>query len=129
MRFVYKQFPILGPESTRASEASECAAEQDQFWAYHDLLFANPGGLTDAKLISLAGDIGLDTAAFEVCLSSGRYTSLIANDAAVVQSLGVRGTPGFVINGKYLAGAQSYEAFRQIIEQELLAASGDEPLG
>ena len=125
VRFVYKQFPILGPQSTRASEASECAAEQDQFWAYHDSLFANPGGFTDAKLINLAGQIGLDSAAFEACLASGRYTDLIANDAAIVQSLGVRGTPGFVINGKYMAGAQSYEAFQKIIEQELLAAGVD----
>ena len=125
VRFAYKNYAILGPDSALAAEASECAAEQDQFWAYHDRLFANPGGFADAKLISLAGQIGLDTAAFEACLTSGRYTSLIANDAAVVQSLGVRGTPGFVINGKYLAGAQSYEAFRQIIEQELLAAGID----
>ena len=43
VRFVYKHYAILGQVSTRAAEASECAAEQDQFWAYHDQIFIQQG--------------------------------------------------------------------------------------
>lgn len=99
MRFVYKHFAILGPESNRSAEASECAAEQGQFWAYHDGIFVdqvtNRSSLNADRLTELAGEIGLDTAAFRSCLESGKYTSQITQESLSVQSLGVRGTRHF----------------------------------
>lgn len=130
VRFVYKHFAILGPESNRAAEASECAAEQGQFWPFHDLVFsdqvASRSSLDDAYLASVAGQIGLDTAAFSECLSSGRYTSQIRQESFSVQSMGIRGTPGFLINGVFVSGAQPYEVFQQIIEEQLQALSASQ---
>ena len=120
VRFVYKHFAILGPESNRSAEASECAAEQDQFWAYHDRVFADQNesrsSLSAERLGQLAGEVGLDTTAFDECLNSGRYASLISQETLGVQSLSVRGTPAFLINGIPLAGAYPYEDFERIIE-------------
>ena len=125
VRFVYKQFAILGPESNRTAEASECAAEQDKFWEFHDYVFAdqanNRSPLNDETLISLAAGVGLDVAAFTECLQSNRYTNQISEESLAVQSLGVRGTPGFVVNGVYIAGAQPFEVFQQVIEEQLQA--------
>jgi protein-disulfide isomerase len=67
----------------------------------------------------LAGDLGLDTAAFRECLSSGRYRANLEEDIAEGQRLGVGGTPTFFINGRKLVGAQPFERFKQIIEEEL----------
>ena len=129
VRFVYKHFAILGPESNRAAEASECAAEQGQFWPFHDLVFkdqATTGSTLDRnQLSSLAAEIGLDTAAFEECLSSGKYSFQIVQESQSVQALGVRGTPGFLVNGLYIAGAQPFEVFQQVIDEQLTATEAN----
>ncbi len=62
--FVYRDFAFLGPESTRASEAARCAAEQGKFWEYHDYLFnhqkgENQGAFSDLYLKSFAGELKL----------------------------------------------------------------------
>ncbi len=123
VRFVYKHFAILGPESSRSAEASECAAEQDKFWAFHDLVFndqmATHSQLTDDKLVSLAEELGLDTTAFTECLNKGEYSNQIRQETASVQSMGVRGTPAFLVNGVFISGAQPFEVFQQIIEEQL----------
>jgi protein-disulfide isomerase len=127
VHFVYMQYPILGQESVRAAEATECAAEQDKFWPLHDTLFedmyADHSSYTDDKLIEFAKKIELDVETFSSCLASGRYSDLISQDRASIQELGVRGTPAFLINGIYLSGAQPYEVFQEVIEEQLKQAS------
>lgn len=129
VRFGYQHMAFLGPESQWAAEASECAAEQDAFWTYHDLLYdrqagENGGAFNKDNLKQFAVDLGLDTGAFNTCLDSGKYSALVSTETATVQSLGVRGTPAFLVNGRPLVGAQPFEAFQQIIEAEL--AGNDE---
>jgi hypothetical protein len=123
VRFAYKHFAILGPESNRAAEASECAAEQGQFWAFHDRTFVDQiterSSLSADRLTELAGEIGLETSAFRECLDSGKYTSQITQESLSVQSMGVRGTPAFLINGVFVSGAQPFEAFEQLFEDQL----------
>lgn len=125
---MYKHFAILGQESNRAAEASECAAEQDAFWAYHDAIFEDQvrqgSRLDSPRLVELAEELSLDTEAFETCLSSGRYSMQIAQESQVVQSLGVRGTPAFLLNGIFISGAQPFEAFEEIIEDQLNLLEG-----
>lgn len=128
VRFVYKHFAILGAESSRAAEASECAADQDQFWPFHDLVFqdqvATRSSLDHDKLVELAGQIGLDTTIFSECLSSGNHSLRISRESQAVQALGVRGTPGFLVNGLFVSGAQPFEVFQQIIEEQLALTGG-----
>ena len=123
LRFVYKHFAILGPESNRAAEASECAADQDKFWAYHDLLFvdqlANRSTLNDERLVSLAIEIGLDTDTFSQCLTSDKYANIVKQETLTIQSLGARGTPAFLLNGIPIVGAQPFEEFEKLIEEQL----------
>ena len=118
VRFGYRHFVVLGPQSQQAAEASECAGEQGAFWAYHDLLFAGRTRGAD-NLKQLAADLGLDTTVFNACLDSGTYASVVRAESALIASLGVRGTPAFLVNGQPLAGAQPFEVFEQIIEAEL----------
>jgi protein-disulfide isomerase len=125
VRFVYKHFAILGPESTRIAEATECAAEQGQFWAYHDRVFADQttvrSTFNDDNLADLAGELGLDTTAFGECLASGRYTDQIQRESQAASAMGLRGTPGFLINGVFVSGAQPVETFQQVIKEQLQA--------
>ena len=115
---------FLGPESQWAAEASECAADQGAFWAYHDRLYdrragENQSAFSQDNLKQFAADLGLDTATFNSCLDSGKYASLVRTETATAQSLGVRGTPAFLVNGRPLVGAQPFEVFQQAIEAEL----------
>jgi protein-disulfide isomerase len=125
VQFIYKHFAILGPESNRAAEASECAAEQDKFWPFHDLVFqdqqANRSSLSIDKLVSLADEVGVEATPFRECLASGRYSLQIARESQTVQALGLRGTPGFLVNGLFINGAQPFEVFKQVIDEQLAA--------
>lgn len=124
VRLGYLHMAFLGPESQWAAEASECAADQDAFWDYHDLLYnrqagENRGAFDKDNLKQFAAELGLDTQVFNECMDSGKYASLVQTETAMAQSLGVRGTPAFLVNGQPLVGAQPFEVFEQIIEVEL----------
>ncbi|MCB0194004.1 MAG: DsbA family protein, partial [Anaerolineae bacterium] len=124
VKMAFVHFPILGADSMQAAEATECAAQQDRFWDYHNTVYDNIGiGYTPANLTSLAKDIGLDTATFEQCLANFPETSLLEDDVRLSQVMGVRGTPAFLVNGIPLAGAYPYEEFEKIIDEILEGAS------
>jgi protein-disulfide isomerase len=115
---------FLGQESVWSAEASECAADQDAFWEYHEKLFAsqsgeNQGAFNKDKLKELAVELGLDTETFNECLDSGKHTMAVQESTQIAQSIGVRSTPAFLINGTPMLGAQPFEAFQQVIDQLL----------
>ena len=75
--------------------------------------------LTNGKLVDVATELGLDSPEFSACLDSGRNTSLVTQESLSIQSLGVRGTPAFLVNGVFISGAQPFEVFQQVIEEQL----------
>ena len=118
---MYRDFAILGELSDKASEASECADDQDMFWEYHDLLWIN--GVVDVNsLKSYAAELGLDTATFNDCLDTGKNTAEVQNDSLDAQAYGVGGTPAFFINGQLVSGAQPFSVFQQVIDAALQEA-------
>jgi protein-disulfide isomerase len=120
IHFVYRHYPLPGHTNARpAAEASACAADQNQFWAYHDLLFANPSSLTDADLKQHARSLKLDTAKFDACVDSHKFKALVDSDVKEGDEVGVNGTPAFFVNGRMLSGAQPYEVFKRLIDEEL----------
>ncbi len=125
-RLVFRSFPVHGDPAVLAALAALCAHEQGRFWEYHDRLFSislNEGGKAlDAgagRLKALAAELGLDEARFDLCLASQKYAQAIQADLAEGERLGVAGTPTFFINGREIVGAQPYEAFKRVIEEEL----------
>jgi len=121
VRLVYRHYPLteIHPEAQRAAEASMCAEAQNHFWEMHDLLFENSGNLTDENFLKLAGQIGLDTNAFQSCLISGKYRSLIGEDLRAGATAGTQGTPTLFINGRYLHGNYPFGDVAEIIDEEL----------
>ena len=102
-----------------ASEAAQCAHEQDKFWEYHDYLFTNQRALKAENLKQYAADLSLDTEAFNTCLDGGKFRNDVNTDLQEGSSVGVTGTPAFFVNGRFLSGAQPFEAFQKIIDEEL----------
>ena len=111
---------FLGDDSQRAAEASECAAEQGQFWPFHDALFArtagrNAGVFSSTLLKQYAAEVNLDAAAFGSCLDSGRYAAAVRAETEAGRARGVTRTPTLFVNGQKLEGAPTYEALLQVI--------------
>lgn len=120
VRLVYRDFPLsFHPQAQKAAEASECADDQDKFWEYHDLLFESgvAGGIASFK--AYAGQLGLDQATFDSCLDSGKHAQEVQADLQQGSAAGIRGTPGFIINGQIISGAQPYQVFEQAINAAL----------
>lgn len=124
VRLEFKHFAFLGEESVLAAEASECAREQGQFWPYHDLLFAsqsgeNRGAFSKAGLKSLASRLGLDQGAFDRCLDTRRYSSLVRQETEGGRQLGVDATPSFFIGERAIRGLPSLQSLRQLLDSLL----------
>jgi protein-disulfide isomerase len=120
IRFVYRHYPLPNhPDARPAAEAAACAQEQDKFWPYHDQLFANASKLSAKDLKDHAAAAGLDPARFASCVDSHRTKSKVDADIADADAAGVSGTPAFFINGRPLEGAQPFDAFKRIIDEEL----------
>jgi protein-disulfide isomerase len=124
VKLQWKQFPLPqlhGEAAVIAAEASECAAEQNAFWEYHDALFLNNTRLVFniENLKRLAEELGLDTEKFNTCLDSERYLSKVAADYDEAKRRGLDATPTFLVGQTQIVGAKPYSEFETAIEQEL----------
>ncbi len=120
VKLVFRDFPLdIHPLAPKAHEAARCAAEQQKFWEYHDLLFERSPNLSLPELKQYAADLKLVGASFAKCLDSGKYRQAVADDVQEAARLGASGTPTFFINGRLLVGAQPLTAFQKVIDAEL----------
>lgn len=123
VRHVFRDFPLnFHPNAIPAANAAECIREQggdEIYWAYHDILFENQTALSVADLKTYASEFDIDQGRFDACVDEEKYKAEVAEDFADGQKYGVRGTPGFFINGVPLSGAQPYAAFEAAIEAAL----------
>lgn len=125
--WIFKHFPLnIHPQAPAAGVAAECAAEQGQFWEMNDLLFANVDAwsINDPTpvFVDLAGQLGLDSAAFTACLAEPAMAERVNADLAAGQPY-VRGTPTFIIlkgeQGSIVPGALPADRFSAILDEEL----------
>ncbi len=120
VRVVYKHLPLpFHQRALPAAKAAVAAGKQGKFWEMHDLLFANQQNLDDETLRAHAAQLGLDAEQFQADSGSAEVAAIVAEDLKQAGELGVTGTPGFFVNGRFLSGAQPYQAFTSRVEQEL----------
>jgi len=121
---VFMDFPLtaIHPMAMSAAVASHCAEEQGKYDEYHKALFEKQKELSNDNLKKWAGDLGLDQAKFDACLTSGKYEADIKRSVEAGQKVGITGTPGFFVNGIAIKGAQPFEVFQKTIDEELARA-------
>ena len=123
VKYVFRDFPLPShPQAGPASNAANCLRDQtddENYFAYHDLLFDNQGNLSTDKFKELAQGFDIDQDEFATCVDQQQFIDEVNADLADGSAAGVRGTPAFFINGTIVSGAQPFAAFRQVIEAEL----------
>ena len=116
VRVVYREFPVLGPESVVAARWALAAAEQGKFRAFHDALYA--AGPPSVENITLAaGKAGLDKALANKAVQSKAVEQEILANHKLGEQLAMTGTPAWVIGGKLLAGARDYAGLAQAVAE------------
>ena len=120
VQYRYIAFPGASKE---AAIAAECAAQQGQFWPYHDLLFANETGAADQysqpRLLGFADKLQLQGADFRTCMASTTPIDVINADMARATELKIESTPTIVVNGEMISGARDFATFQELIERKL----------
>lgn len=136
VKIEFRHFPILGAESVYAAAAGVCAAKENKFWEYKKLLFltqAEAGQLTSEKvnvgrfsqdnLTKYATAVGLDATAFTTCFLDSTTVDALTADVIAGQAAGIRGTPGFILNGVAQAGQPADLAgWRKLLDDAVAAA-------
>jgi protein-disulfide isomerase len=123
--FAFRSYAFLGPASTLAANAAECANDQGKFWEFHDYMYKNQPDETDTSmftndsLTSIAGQLGMDTTQFSDCLTNTKDSKNLSEDMSAASAAGVTGTPTLFINGTPVVGAQPYSAFKAAIDAAL----------
>jgi protein-disulfide isomerase len=129
VRIAFKHQPLpFHPNAKPAAAASLAAHEQGKFWEYHDKLFANQRALSRESLEQYAQELKLDMGKFKAALDSGKFNAQIDADSAEGMRIGANGTPTFFINGRTFVGAQPFEAFKRVIDEELQKAAKGGPV-
>ena len=105
-----------------AALAAEAAGKQGKFFAMHDLLFANAKELTDENFAKWATELGLDVERFNRDMTDPAIGKKVDDNQKQGATLGARGTPAFFVNGRYLSGAQPFDAFKALIDEEMKKA-------
>lgn len=121
VRFVWRDFPVITADSPKAAEAGRCANDQGKFWPFHDLVYAKAPAISVSNLKTYAAQVGLDTAAFDDCLDSGREAATVQASLSDAEARGFTGTPSFLVNGKVLAGPPSFTELSRIVDTDLAA--------
>jgi len=119
VRFVWRDLPIITLESPKAAEAADCAADQGQFWPYHNLLYVKAPAIAVSDLKTYAAQLGLDAAKFNACLDSGQHAADVQADLQDGLGRGFRATPAFLVNNKPLIGPPSFEQLSMMIDANL----------
>jgi protein-disulfide isomerase len=109
VELIFLDLPLqMHSRALEAAKAAACAGEQQMFWDMHHQLFANQRALAPDDLAIYAKELGLDLAAFQSCLASNRLLAGIREDVRTVNSLGVAGTPAFLL-GRRVPGGDKVE--------------------
>jgi protein-disulfide isomerase len=130
VQYLTRDFPLnFHPKAKGAAIAANCSLQQDAYWSMRDSLFENMKQLSDEVYQQAATSLSLDMNKFSSCLLDEAIASKIQQDVAYGTSLGIRGTPSFIIgrvennqliNPKLVVGAQSFETFALLIDSLLV---------
>ncbi len=126
VNLVFKDFPLNGPDSVLAAEATYCANDQGRYWLYHDELYTNwagerTGWITDNSLNTFAESVDLDIEKFNSCLDDHKYRQKVLDLEKFGRNIGIDATPSFLVFNEEkiikITGNQPLDVFRKVIDE------------
>jgi protein-disulfide isomerase len=115
VRVAYKEFPILSPESVLAARAALAANRQGKYERFHELLMEAAGPLTLERILAVAGEATLDVEALKGEMSAPAVQAALDKTQALAQSLGLRGTPAFIVGTEFVPGAVDLPTLKALV--------------
>lgn len=117
IRFIYKEFPILGPESVFAARAALAARWQGKYGEFHDALMRSKGRLPEERVFSIAASVGLDPTVLRHDMETRRFELdvIIERNLDLAKALDITGTPGFVVEDAVVQGAMDKDSFVNLV--------------
>ena len=115
LRLVYKEFPVLGPESVTAARAALAARQQGKYDGFHRALMATKGEINEAAVFKVASSVGLDVERLKRDMAAPEIDRILKANTSLAAALDIRGTPGFVVGDEIVPGAISLDALKQLI--------------
>ena len=123
VRVAFKHNPLpFHPNAMPAAQATIAAGAQGKFWEMHNALFKNQQNQSREDFDKYAKELGLDLAKFKADFDAPATKERVQQEMQDASKFGARGTPSFFINGRPLSGAQPFDNFKKIIDEEILAA-------
>ena len=117
VRLVHKQFPILGPQSVQAARAALAAIKQGKGLELHRALMESRGSFDDAMIMDTARKLGIDTARLATDMKAPEVLAQLQRTMELGRSLGIKGTPAFIIGDTLLPGAVDADTLRSVIAE------------
>jgi protein-disulfide isomerase len=115
LRFVYKEFPVLGPSSVTAARAALAAVRQGKYDAFHRAMMALKGQIDDDAVFQVAGSVGLDVARLKRDMALPEIDKALKANIRLAEALDLHGTPGFVVGDQIVPGAISLDELKELI--------------
>ena len=117
VRVVYKEFPILGPESLVAAKVALAAHRQGKYQEVHEALMAHKGSFERAALLEVAANVGADATRLSADMEDPAILGQLRANDALAAELGITGTPGFLFGNQLVPGAISFDEMKKLVAE------------
>ena len=119
IKISFRDYPILSTTSTSAAKAALAAQKQGKYFNFHSNLMKFQGNLTEEEIFNIAKSSGLKIKQLKLDMDDPEIVAIINDTRDLAKSLGIRGTPTFLINGKLFAGALDENRLKFLIDEAL----------
>ncbi len=116
IRLALKEFPILGPDSLVASRAAIAAMNQEKYAPFHEALMVAQGALSEKRVLRIAAENGLDAAKLRKDMDDPKIKKIIDRNHEIAESLGITGTPSFIIGDTLAPGYAELEQLQRLVD-------------
>ncbi len=116
LRVVFKEWPVLGPESLIAAKASLASQKQGKYKEFHNALMDTKGRLNESMIMSIAEKTGLDTKRLKKDMEAPDVQEELKQNQALAAALQLEGTPAFVIGSQMAPGAINADTLKEMID-------------
>lgn len=117
VRFIYKEFPILGPASVVASKAALASKRQGKYLDFHNAMMAMRRPLDENAVYDIAAQVGIDVARLKEDMNDPEIQAIIERNRALGEGMGLRGTPSFVVGDALVPGAIEFDNLSALVER------------